>query len=93
MTNTLLGLNASVYQLGEIIALLGKLQILWGFLAGFGMAVLMYAFLASMQPHATASPLAHIVPKQSVLGQMVSALFALVLLGFVVLAVISTIRF
>ncbi len=92
MTNTLLGLNASVYQLGELLALLGQFQILWGFLAGFGMAMLMYAFLASAATRST-SALQTSVPKRSILAQLSLTLFALALFLFMVLAVISTIRF
>jgi hypothetical protein len=92
MTNTLLGLNASVYQLGELLAILAQFQILWGFLAGFGMAVLMYAFLASA-PAVSATVPHQTGVHRSVVAEIVVALMLLVLLLFMVLAVISTLRF
>ncbi|OGG61656.1 hypothetical protein A3C87_04215 [Candidatus Kaiserbacteria bacterium RIFCSPHIGHO2_02_FULL_49_34] len=88
MTNTLLGLNASVYQLGEMVAILAQLQLLWGFLAGFGLAVLMYSFMATMPVRSVTTR-----SRLSVGSTIVLALVGLFALAFTVLAIISTVRF
>ncbi|OGG59669.1 hypothetical protein A3C89_00445 [Candidatus Kaiserbacteria bacterium RIFCSPHIGHO2_02_FULL_50_50] len=88
MTNTLLGLSASVYQLGEMVAILAQLQLLWGFLAGFGLAVLMYSFMATMPERTVRAPGAR--SKASAIALACVALFCL---AFTVLAIISTVRF
>lgn len=88
MENTLLGLNASVYQLHEMLAALAHLQLLWGFLGGFALAVLMYAFMATLPERAPKHP-----SRRSCAGTILLILVTLFALSFTVLAVISTLRF
>ena len=90
MTNTLLGLSASVYQLGEVVAILAQLQLLWGFLAGFGLAVLMYSFLSTLPTPKANSPI-HL--QRTVGGTILLACVGVFSISFVVLAIISTVRF
>ncbi len=88
MTNTLLGLSASVYQLGEMVAILAQLQLLWGFLAGFGLAVLMYSFMATLPARPATSAV-----QRTTWSAIAFALVGLFCLAFTVLAIISTVRF
>lgn len=92
MTNILMGMNASVYQLGELLAILGQLQLVWGFLAGFGLAVLMYAFMSSFPTTSNIAP-SHMHNSGGIMKNVTLTLALLVILSFVVLAVISTLRF
>lgn len=104
MENFALGVNASMYMLSDFIHLIIRFQLIWGFVLGFGVAMLMYAFLSAAPIHESASQndvirqSGAVTPYRKASWYEIAVLLSktliyLIVLAFLVLALLSTVLF
>lgn len=104
MENFTYGIAGASYLLGDFIFTILQFKLLWGFVIGFGVAMLVQAFLAtagsarngvSTQVSASVVSSMHVAPRATLMSKLsilTRVFFSLAMLLFLVFAIISTVR-